>query len=75
LFVSSILKGKTTPFKIAAKLLIASRNGKGAVAFKNRKATVFQMRSVSWVAHLWYETDMHPVDLIRDSSMSVTPKF
>jgi hypothetical protein len=29
LFVFSILKGKTTPFKIAAKLLIASRKRQG----------------------------------------------
>ncbi len=28
------------------------------------------MRSVSWIAHLGHETDMHPVDLIRDSSMT-----
>jgi len=35
LFVINILKGKTTPFKIAGKVIYASRNGKGAVAFKN----------------------------------------
>jgi hypothetical protein len=70
-----MLKGKTTPFKIAGKVICASRNGKGAVASKNWKATVFQMRSVSWIAYYWHETDIHPVDLIRDSSMSVTPKF
>ena len=50
--------------------MIASRNGKGAVALKNRKATVFQMRSVSWASPFGHETDMHPVDLIRDSSMT-----
>jgi hypothetical protein len=33
------------------------------------------MRSVSWIAHLGHETDMHPVDLIRDSSMLVRQKF
>jgi len=33
------------------------------------------MRSVSWVAHFWHETDMHPIDLIRDSSMLVRQKF
>jgi len=38
-------------------------------------ATVLRMRSVSWIAHLGHETDMHPVDLIRDSSMLVCPKF
>jgi hypothetical protein len=29
-----MLKGKTTPFKIAGKVIYASRNGKGAVASK-----------------------------------------
>jgi len=38
LFVSSILYGKTTPFKIAGKVIYASLNGKGAVAFKSRKS-------------------------------------
>jgi hypothetical protein len=38
LFVPDILKGKTTPFKIAGKVIYASRNGKGAAAFKNRKS-------------------------------------
>jgi hypothetical protein len=33
------------------------------------------MRSVSWIAHFGHETDMHPVDLIRDSSMLVRQKF
>jgi hypothetical protein len=33
------------------------------------------MRSVSCFAHFGHETDMHPVDLIRDSSMSVRQKF
>jgi hypothetical protein len=28
------------------------------------------MRSVSWIALFGHETDMHPVDLIRDSSMT-----
>ena len=38
-------------------------------------ATVLRMRSVSWIAHFGHETDMHPVDLIRDSSMLVRQKF
>jgi len=29
-----------------------------------------RMRSVSWIAHFGHETDMHPIDLIRDSSMT-----
>jgi hypothetical protein len=33
-----MLKGKTTPFKIAGKVIYASRNGKGAVAYKSRKS-------------------------------------
>jgi hypothetical protein len=33
------------------------------------------MRSVSWIVHFGHETDMHPVDLIRDSSMLVSQKF
>jgi hypothetical protein len=33
------------------------------------------MHSVSWIAHFGHETDMHPVDLIRDSSMLVRQKF
>jgi hypothetical protein len=33
------------------------------------------MRSVSYIAHFGHETDMHPVDLIRDSSMLVRQKF
>jgi hypothetical protein len=32
LFVINILEGKTTPFKIAGKVICASLNGKGAVA-------------------------------------------
>jgi hypothetical protein len=28
------------------------------------------MRSVSWIAHFRHETDIHPVDLIRDSSIA-----
>jgi hypothetical protein len=38
-------------------------------------ATVLRMRSVSWIAHFGHETDMHPVDLIWDSSMLVRQKF
>jgi len=38
-------------------------------------ATVLRMRSVSWIAHFGHETDMHPIDLIRDSSISVRQKF
>jgi hypothetical protein len=38
-------------------------------------ATVLRMRSVSWIAPFKHETDMHPVDLIRDSSMLVRQKF
>jgi len=33
-------------------------------------ARFLRMRSVSWIAHFGHETDMHPIDLIRDSSMS-----
>jgi hypothetical protein len=33
-----MLEGKTTPFKIAGKVICASRNGKGAAAFKNWKS-------------------------------------
>jgi hypothetical protein len=36
---------------------------------------VLRIRSVSWIAHFGHETDMHPVDLIRDSSMLVRQKF
>ena len=38
-------------------------------------ARFLRMRSVSWIAHFGHETDMHPVDLIRDSSMLVRQKF
>jgi hypothetical protein len=38
--------------------------------FKTGKVTVLRMRSVSWIAPFGHETDMHPVDLIRDSSIS-----
>jgi hypothetical protein len=38
-------------------------------------ARFLRMRSVSWIAHFGHETDMHPVDLIRDSSMLVCQKF
>ncbi len=30
-------------------------------------ARFLRMRSVSWIAHFGHETDMHPIDLIRDS--------
>jgi len=38
-------------------------------------ATVLRMLSVSWIAHFGHETDMHPIDLIRDSSIVVRQKF
>ena len=58
--------------KFPTKLLIASRNGKGELAFVAR---FLRMRSVSWIAQFGHETDMHHVDLIRDSSMLVRQKF
>jgi hypothetical protein len=38
-------------------------------------ATVLRMLSVSCIAYFGHETDMHPVDLIRDISMFVRQKF
>jgi hypothetical protein len=52
--------------------LIASRNGKGELAFRGS----FPSDAFSFMdCHFGHETDMHPVDLIRDSSMLVRQKF
>jgi len=55
---------------LQAKLFTLPGTVKGRLLLKTGTATVFQMRSVSWIAPFGHETDMHPVDLIRDSSMA-----
>ncbi|BBE19824.1 hypothetical protein AQPE_4012 [Aquipluma nitroreducens] len=55
-----------------AKLFTLHGTVKGNSPFVAR---FLRMRSVSWIAHFGHETDMHPVDLIRDSSMFGMPKF
>jgi hypothetical protein len=54
---------------LRAKLFTLPGTVKGRLLLKTGKATVFQMRSVSWIVYYWHETDMHPIDLILESSM------
>ena len=69
--------------KFSTKVLIASRNDKGELAFRGSfpsDAFSFLLcsRNVDrlnlWTSR-WAKTDIHPVDLIRDSSMVVRQKF